>query len=61
MIMPNIPGKAQCPECGSENVGTKWSFTTIVAWVGWILGVLTVKILEKKCAECGDEFQVFRK
>jgi predicted nucleic-acid-binding Zn-ribbon protein len=61
MIMPNIPGKAQCPECGSENVGTEWSFTTIVAWVGRILGVPTVKILEKKCAECGDEFQVFRK
>jgi len=61
MIMRDIPGKAKCPACGSENVETKWSLTTIIAWVGSILGVPTVKIFEKKCAECGHEFQVFRK
>jgi predicted nucleic-acid-binding Zn-ribbon protein len=59
--MRDIPGKAKCPACGSENVETKWSLTTIIAWVGSILGVPTVKIFEKKCAECGHEFQVFRK
>jgi predicted nucleic-acid-binding Zn-ribbon protein len=61
MIIRDIPGKAKCPECGSENVGTKWSLTTFMAWVGRILGVPTVKIFEKKCVECGKEFQVFRK
>jgi ribosomal protein S27E len=61
MIMPNIPGKVQCPECGSENVKSKWSITTIVAWVGRSLGVPAVKIFEKRCVECGHEFQIFRK
>jgi len=61
MIMPNIPGKAKCPKCGSENVKFKWSVTTIVAWLGKVLGVQTVRIYEKRCAECGHEFQVFRK
>jgi len=61
MIMRDIPGKAKCPACGSENVRSKWSLTTVVGWVGRILGVPTVKIFEKKCAECGNEFQVFRK
>jgi len=61
MIMPNIPGKAKYPECGSENVKTKWSVTTIVAWVGRLLGVPIVKIFEKSCVKCGNEFQVFRK
>jgi hypothetical protein len=37
------------------------SFTNIVAWVGRILGVPIVKIWEKRCMECGSEFQVFRK
>jgi len=46
MIMRDIPGTVKCPECGSENVGTKWSLTTIVAWVGRILGVPAVKIFE---------------
>jgi hypothetical protein len=44
MVIRNIPGKAMCPECGSENVKSKLSFTTIVAWVGRILGVPTVNI-----------------
>ncbi|MGA7491543.1 MAG: hypothetical protein WB930_12965 [Syntrophobacteraceae bacterium] len=53
--------KPKCPECGSESVRTKWSLTTIVAWLGRKLGVSTVKIFEKKCMECGHEFQVLRK
>jgi predicted nucleic-acid-binding Zn-ribbon protein len=61
MIIRNIPGKMKCPQCESENVHSKLSVTTIVAWLGRILGVPTVKILEKRCAECGHEFQVFRK
>jgi predicted nucleic-acid-binding Zn-ribbon protein len=61
MIIGNIPGKVKCPKCGSENVQSKLSVTTIVAWLGRILGVPTVKIYEKRCSECGHEFQVFRK
>ncbi|MGA2223174.1 MAG: hypothetical protein ABSH41_01870 [Syntrophobacteraceae bacterium] len=61
MIIRTIPGKVKCPECGSENIATKWSFATIVAWLGRILGVPTVRIYEKRCAECGHEFQIFRK
>ena len=61
MIMRDIPVKAKCQECGSENIETKWSLTTIIGWVGRILGVPTVKIWEKRCAECGEEFQVFRR
>ena len=61
MLIRDIPGKAKCPACGSENVETKWWLATIVGWVGRILGVPTVKIFEKKCEECGKEFQVFRK
>ena len=61
MVIRDIPGTAKCPDCGSENVKSKLSFTTIVAWVGRILGVPTVKIYEKRCRECGHEFQVFRK
>ena len=58
MIMRNPPGKAKCPQCGSENVKPTLSFTNIVAWVGRILGVPTVKVFEKRCSECGEEFQV---
>jgi len=61
MIIGNIPGKVTCPQCGSENVQSKLSFTNLVAWLGRILGVPTVKIYEKRCSECGNEFQVFRK
>jgi predicted nucleic acid-binding Zn ribbon protein len=61
MIIRNTPGKTKCPACGSENVKSKLSFTTIVAWVVRILGVPIVKIWEKRCEECGNEFQVFRK
>jgi len=61
MIMPNIPMPVKCPECGSENIATKWSLTTIVAWLSRILGVPIVKIFEKRCVQCGQEFKVFRK
>jgi len=61
MIIQDQRIKAKCPECGSENVKSKWSFTTIVAWLGRILGVPTVKIFKKRCLECGEEFQVFTK
>jgi len=60
MIIQDQRIKAKCPECGSENVKSKWSFATIVAWLGRILGVPTVKIWEKTCVECGHEFQIFR-
>jgi len=61
MIIQTPRIKPKCPECGSENVKSKWSLTTTVAWVGRILGVPIVKIFEKRCSECGKEFQVFRK
>jgi predicted nucleic-acid-binding Zn-ribbon protein len=61
MIIQNPRIKAKCPQCGCENVRSKWSLTTIVACVGKILGAQTVKIWEKRCSECGKEFQVFRK
>jgi ribosomal protein S27E len=61
MIMPNVPGKVKCPECGSDNIVTKWSFTAVVAWVGRLLGVRIVQIYDKKCEACGHEFQIFRK
>ncbi|MGA2938933.1 MAG: hypothetical protein ABSF52_17810 [Syntrophobacteraceae bacterium] len=61
MIIQDQRIKAKRPECGSENVKSKWSFTTIVVWLGRILGVPTVRIYEKRCAECGKEFQVFKK
>jgi transposase-like protein len=61
MIIRNIPVMVKCPACGTENVESKLSFTNIVAWVGRILGVPIVKIWEKRCTECGSEFQVFRK
>ncbi len=61
MIMPNIPAKVKCPQCGSENVKSKLSFTTFMAWLGRILGVRIVKIFEMKCVKCGHEFQVFWK
>jgi predicted nucleic-acid-binding Zn-ribbon protein len=61
MIIQGPRIKPQCPECGSENVKSKLCLTNIVAWLGRILGVPTVKIYEKRCSECGREFQVFRK
>jgi predicted nucleic acid-binding Zn ribbon protein len=61
MIIRSIPVMVKCPSCGSENVKSKLSFTNIVAWVGRILGVPTVRIYEKRCSECGHKFQVFRK
>jgi hypothetical protein len=47
MIMRDIPGTVKCPECGSENIETKWSLTAIVGWVGRILGVPTRRREEK--------------
>jgi predicted nucleic-acid-binding Zn-ribbon protein len=61
MIMPYVPMPVKCPACGSENVKFKWSITTIVACLGKLLGVPTVKIYEKRCSKCGHEFQVFRR
>jgi endogenous inhibitor of DNA gyrase (YacG/DUF329 family) len=61
MIIQDPRIKPKCPECGSENVKSTLSLTNIVSWLGRILGVPTVKIWEKRCAECGKEFQVFRK
>jgi len=61
MIMPNIPIPPKCPKCGGANIRSKWSLTTIVAWVGKLLGVSAVKIFDKRCGDCGEEFQVFRK
>ena len=61
MIIQDPRIRAKCPQCGSGNVLTKLSFTAIVAWVGRIMGVPTVKIFEKRCSEYGDEFQVFGK
>ena len=61
MIMRHIPMPIKCPKCGSENVKSKWSANSIKAWIGKLLGVRTVKIYEKRCSECGHEFQVFRK
>jgi len=61
MIIQDPRIKPQCPVCGSENVKSKLSFTNFVAWLGKILGVPTVRIFEKGCVECGNEFQVFRR
>ncbi len=61
MIIQDPRVKAKCPQCGSENVKSTLSFTNCVAWLGRILGVPIVKIFGKRCAECGHEFQVFRK
>ena len=55
MIMQDLRIKPKCPQCGSENVKSKLSFTNVVAWAGRILGVPTVKIFEKKCVEYGYE------
>ncbi len=59
MTIRNIPERAKCPECGSENVKSKLAFTAIVAWAGKLLGVPTVKIYEKRCVECGMSFRFF--
>jgi len=61
MIMRDIPIPPKCPKCGSENVKTKWTLTTILAWAAKLIGTPTVKIFEKRCGDCGEEFQVFRK
>jgi hypothetical protein len=45
MIIQDPRIKPKCPQCGSGNVESKLSFTNIVAWMGRILGVQTVKIV----------------
>jgi hypothetical protein len=47
--------KSEVPRMSAENAKFKLSLTTIVAWVGKILGVPTVKIFEGKGVECGVE------
>jgi len=61
MIMSTLPMWAKCPGCGSENVGTKWTLMTSIAWISKWLGVNAVRIYDKKCQACGNQFQVFRK
>jgi predicted nucleic-acid-binding Zn-ribbon protein len=61
MIMSTSPMCAQCPLCGSGNVGTKLTLMTSVAWISRLVGVYAVRIYDKKCEACGHEFQVFRK
>jgi predicted nucleic-acid-binding Zn-ribbon protein len=61
MVMPSLPVKAKCPKCGSENVGTKWTLISAVAWISELLRIHTVKLYDKKCEACGNEFQIFRK
>jgi len=61
VILPYSPIPAKCPVCGSENVRTKWFFTTILARVGGSIAVPTVKVLEKRCGDCGRQFQALRK
>ncbi len=61
MIMQNMPMPTKCPKCGSECIGTKWTLNTIMAWVSRLMAVRTVKIFDKKCEACGEEFQIFRK
>ena len=61
MIIRNIPGKVKCPKCGSGNLRKKWSPNTVLAWMSKLFSVPTVKIFEKRCGDCGHEFQIFRK
>jgi len=61
MIMRDIPMPIKCPKCSSENVKSKWTLNTILTWICRLLAVPTVKIYDKKCEACGEEFQIFRK
>jgi len=61
MVMPSMPVKANCPQCGSENIGTKWTLVTAIAWICRLLGVHAVRTYDKKCETCGNEFRVYRK
>jgi predicted nucleic-acid-binding Zn-ribbon protein len=61
MIMPNMPMPVKCPKCGSTDVNSKWTFNTILAWVSRLMDVKTVKIWDKKCRSCGEQFKIFRK
>ncbi len=59
-MVPPILMWVKCPECGSENVGTKLTLMTSAAWISGLLGAQAVRIYDKKCQACGNEFQVFR-
>ncbi len=61
MVMHNLPGRVKCPECGSENLKSKWSLTIVVVWTRKLPGVAMVKIFEKRSSECGEELLVFKK
>ena len=60
-VMSTIRLPAKCPECGSEDVGIKLTLMTSAAWISGLFGSDTVRIYDKKCQACGNEFQVFRK
>ncbi len=62
MVIRNPRGmKIKCPECGSERVRSTLSVRNIMTWTGMIVGANTVRIYEKRCADCGHKFEVFRK
>ncbi len=61
MIMPNISIPVKCPKCGSENDKSRWTRTTVIAWMSRLPGAHTAKIYDKKCEACGHEFQIFQK
>jgi len=61
MSASTIPKWVKCPECGSQNIGTKLTLMTSAAWINRLLGVQAVRIYDKKCQLCGNQFQVFRK
>jgi hypothetical protein len=60
VVMPNMPKMAKCPKCASEDVETRWTLMTLVSWIFMGLGSDGVRIYDKKCERCGNEFQVFR-
>jgi hypothetical protein len=35
--------------------------STIMAWAGESFEAAAVKTYEKRCSDCGDEFQIFQK
>ncbi len=59
MSMPAIPLTAKCPECGSGDVEIKLTLMTSATWICRLLGSHALRIYDKKCQVCGNEFQVF--